>query len=101
MEKNKVSKASILFMVVMLVMAASMAFGFTEPTSGFAVEVKELTVDDIIKGAIGFTVVAAGVAWGGYNILAKGQWLMGIGSIIGGAVIGLSPTIVTSMGLLY
>jgi hypothetical protein len=99
MEKNKVS---ILLMVVMLVMAAGAAFGFTEPTSGsFANEVKELTVDDIIKGAIGFTIVVAGIAWGGYNILAKGQWLMGVGSMIGGAVIGLSPTIATGMGILY
>lgn len=99
MSKDKVS---IFFMVVMLVMTASAAFGFTEPTSGsFANEIKELTVDDIIKGAIGFAIVVAGVAFGGYNIMAKGQWLLGIGSMIGGAVIGLSPNIVTSMGILY
>jgi hypothetical protein len=99
MRKNKVS---ILFMVVMLVMAAGMAFGYTEPTAGsFGNEVKELTVDDIIKGAIGFTIVTAGVAWGGYKILAQGQWLWGVATIIGGAVIGLSPTITKTIGMLY
>lgn len=99
MSKDKVS---IFFMVVMLVMAASMAFGATKPMGGeFAYDAYDIGVNKIIGGPPGYLISAAGVAFGATMIAFTGAVKLGIMALVGsGLFLGVNG-IVGTMGILY
>lgn len=98
MRKNKVS---ILFMVVMLCMATSMAFGATAPQTGqLAYEAAEIG-DNIIGGPVGYLISMGGIGFGAAMLMFTGAIKTGVTSLIGAGIFLASNIIATSMGILY
>ncbi|GAB1534404.1 hypothetical protein ADMFC3_00350 [Geovibrio sp. ADMFC3] len=98
MSKDKVS---IFIMVLLLVMAASMAFGASVPTAGsYAYEAHDIVSNKIIGGPIGY-VISIGLVVFGAIMLGVGQPKVALYAMTGGGLFLGSNAIVSTMGILY
>ena len=99
MSKDKVS---ILIMVLMLVMAASVVFGASTPTSGdFAYDVYDIGANKVIGGPIGYGIALAGVGVGAGMLIFTSAVKFAITALVGSGLFLGANGIVSTMGHLY
>jgi len=85
--------------VIFMLSGAAAAQAITAPSGGFAQDIYDIGVTQIMGGPIGFTIGAGCMALGGFAAV-KQQIPMAVGSVLGGAAIMKCDSLVTSLGML-
>lgn len=96
-KQKKLTRAlMVAFFSIALTQTAS---AFTAPTAGFAYDVYDIVVNDILKGPIGFTGGVAAMALGAIMAM-QAKIMAAVPTVVGGAMLMKADTLVTSMGAL-
>ncbi|MGB9879040.1 MAG: hypothetical protein ACPLGZ_03555 [Candidatus Pelagibacter ubique] len=79
-------------------LGASVGFAFTAPSSGgFAYDVYDIAVNQILKGPVGFVGGVASMVLGAIS-LVTGRYLTAIPAVLGGAILLKADALVSSLG---
>ncbi|MEM3265375.1 MAG: hypothetical protein QXH07_05425 [Thermoplasmata archaeon] len=95
--RNVFTAALLCSLIVLGTGFISSVFAITAATTGFASEVYNIAIQQMLGGPIGFVAGTAGVVYGAAMAI-RGQFMPAAMGIIGGALLVEAPSITSSMG---
>ena len=102
-KKNGLDWGKIAVPALMVGMASLAAvpdvFAITTPAGGFAQDVYDVVVTDMLQGPVGFVAGVGAIAFGAYSAVTS-RILPAVSAIGGGAILLKADDIVSSMGML-
>lgn len=96
--KIKENRITVALVGLGVVLAASAAWAIAVPAGGFAQDVYDIAVTQILQGPIGFVAGVAAMVVGAVSAIQQ-RIMEAIPAILGGAVLMNAETLVTSLGV--
>jgi hypothetical protein len=101
MNKVRVGKREIAMLMILTFVAAQAAVAsVTTPTAGWAYDVYDILVNQMLKGPVGFSCGVAAMAFAAVKLMG-GQVMGAIAPAIGGAMLLKSDTLTSSLGSIF